>query len=167
MTESVANAVFLRSRAGMEEELAGRLRRPSWRPFGSRVISMILHAPADPLFRSFTGYESQEFRQKRNESYPPPFRCGRRNPFGRESRCLNVQGDDRLHRLKVNCSRSCEPLPKYDHTTTNRTEPPLMFTQNSVLTNRQQAGNDNNGGFQCDSSEISCECIGITTCKPN
>jgi quinol monooxygenase YgiN len=63
MTESVANAVFLRSRAGKEEELAGRLEALALASrSGPRVMIYDLHrSTADPALCFLYGrYESQE-----------------------------------------------------------------------------------------------------------
>jgi quinol monooxygenase YgiN len=71
MTESVANAVFLRSRAGMEEELAGRLEALV---LASRsdpgVMTYDLHrSTADPaLWFLYERYESQERFDRHREN---------------------------------------------------------------------------------------------------
>ncbi|MGA8608264.1 MAG: antibiotic biosynthesis monooxygenase [Candidatus Sulfotelmatobacter sp.] len=71
MTESVANAVFLRSRAGMEEELAGRLEALV---LASRsdpgVMTYDLHrSTADPaLWFLYECYESQERFDRHREN---------------------------------------------------------------------------------------------------
>jgi|SRR5277367_4693269 len=71
MAESVANAVFLRSRAGKEEELAGRLAELV---LASRldpgVMVYDLHrSTADPaLWFLYERYESQEHFNKHREN---------------------------------------------------------------------------------------------------
>jgi quinol monooxygenase YgiN len=71
MTESIANAVFLRSRAGMEEELAGRLAELV---LASRsdpgVMFHDLHrSTADPAsWFLYERYESQEHFNKHREN---------------------------------------------------------------------------------------------------
>src|SRR5579863_10404270 len=71
MTESIANAVFLRSKAGKEEELAGRLKALV---LASRldpgVIIYDLHrSAADPaLWFLYERYESQEHFNRHREN---------------------------------------------------------------------------------------------------
>jgi quinol monooxygenase YgiN len=71
MTESVANAVFLRSRAGMEEELAGRLEALV---LASRsdpgVMTYDLHrSTADPAsWFLYERYESREHFNRHREN---------------------------------------------------------------------------------------------------
>jgi quinol monooxygenase YgiN len=71
MTESIANAVFLRSKAGKEEELAGRLKALV---LASRldpgVIIYDLHrSAADPAsWFLYERYESQEHFNKHREN---------------------------------------------------------------------------------------------------
>jgi quinol monooxygenase YgiN len=71
MTESIANAVFLRSRAGMEEKLAGRLEALV---LASRsdpgVMTYDLHrSTADPAsWFLYERYESQEHFNRHREN---------------------------------------------------------------------------------------------------
>ncbi len=71
MTESIANAVFLRSKAGKEEELAGRLQALA---IASRsdpgVMTYDLHrSAADPaLWFLYERYESQEHLNRHREN---------------------------------------------------------------------------------------------------
>jgi quinol monooxygenase YgiN len=71
MTESIANAVFLRSRAGKEEDLAGRLEQlvlASRRDPG--VMTYDLHrSAADPAsWFLYERYESQEHFNRHREN---------------------------------------------------------------------------------------------------
>jgi quinol monooxygenase YgiN len=111
MTGSVANAVFLRSRAGKEEELAGRLEELvlASRSDPGVMIYDLHRSIADPaLWFLYERYESQE-HLNRHRAGPPPFRCGHRDTSGGEARCSNVRGDCRFaRRLKVAFAKSIE-----------------------------------------------------------
>jgi Antibiotic biosynthesis monooxygenase len=97
MTQSIANAVFLRSKAGKEEELASRLEALV---LASRsdtgVMTYDLHrSTSDPaLWFLYERYEIDgRFQQTSGESSSPPFHCGRRDTCGGKARCSNVQCD--------------------------------------------------------------------------
>jgi len=71
MTESVANAVFLRSRAGKEEELAGRLEALvlASRSDPGVMIYDLHRSTADPaLWFLYERYESQEHLNRHREN---------------------------------------------------------------------------------------------------
>jgi quinol monooxygenase YgiN len=71
MTESVANAVFLRSRAGKEEELAGRLAELvlASRSDPGVMVYDLHRSTADPaLWFLYERYESQEHFNKHREN---------------------------------------------------------------------------------------------------
>ena len=71
MTESVANAVFLRSRAGKEEELAGRLEALvlASRSDPGVTIYDLHRSTADPaLWFLYERYESQEHFNRHREN---------------------------------------------------------------------------------------------------
>src|SRR5437899_8644842 len=71
MTESVVNAVFLRSRAGKEEELAGRLEALvlASRSDAGVLIYDLHRSAADPsLWFLYERYESQEHLNRHLEN---------------------------------------------------------------------------------------------------
>jgi quinol monooxygenase YgiN len=71
MTESIANAVFLRSRAGMEEELAGRLEAlvVASRSDPGVIIYDLHRSTVDPaVWFLYERYESQEHFNKHREN---------------------------------------------------------------------------------------------------
>lgn len=71
MTESVANAVFLRSRAGREEELAGRLEALvlASRSDPGVMIYDLHRSAADPaLWFLYERYESQKHFNRHREN---------------------------------------------------------------------------------------------------
>ncbi len=71
MTESIANAVFLRSKAGKEEELAARLEAlvVASRSDPGVLIYDLHRSPTDPaLWFLYERYESQEHLKKHLEN---------------------------------------------------------------------------------------------------
>jgi quinol monooxygenase YgiN len=71
MTEPIANAVFLRSRAGKEEELAGRLRELALasRADAGVMIYDLHRSAADPAsWFLYERYESQEHFNRHREN---------------------------------------------------------------------------------------------------
>jgi len=71
MTQSIANAVFLRSRAGKEEELAGRLEALvlASRSDPGVMIYDLHRSPEDPaLWFLYERYASQEHLNKHREN---------------------------------------------------------------------------------------------------
>lgn len=71
MTESIANAVFLRARVGREEELAGRLKELvlSSRSDPGVMVYDLHRSAADPaLWFLYERYESQEHFERHREN---------------------------------------------------------------------------------------------------
>ncbi|MGD0887121.1 MAG: antibiotic biosynthesis monooxygenase [Thermodesulfovibrionales bacterium] len=71
MTESVANAVFLRSRAGKEEELAGRLEAlvlTSRSDYGVMIYDLHRSTTDPALWFLYERYESQEHLNRHLEN---------------------------------------------------------------------------------------------------
>jgi quinol monooxygenase YgiN len=89
MTEPVANAVFLRARAGKEEELARRLEALvlASRSDPGVIIYDLQRSTADPaMWFLYERYESQEhFNKHRENPVLRRFHCGRRHTSGREA----------------------------------------------------------------------------------
>jgi quinol monooxygenase YgiN len=71
MTESIANAVFLRSKAGEEEELAGRLKElvlASRSDPGVTIFELHRSATDPALWFLYERYKSQEHFNKHREN---------------------------------------------------------------------------------------------------